>query len=497
MDSNLAVESMSKSDERIPTRVSWKALKNDATARWKLLKEARKVSGTKEMIPVLYDKVRAVATADPRAQEGLREELSDILTALGMELDMGADEATVPITEIAVQESTAVPEASARPEARASSTQPSGFARPRPTPQFAAPLPAAETVIPDESVLQVKTEPTVGVAEAVSALQVQPEIQQSAQAEMASLDEMKKGIEKIKQDIGFQRWMATLEGKSPADQEYAAALNALNELGNPDTAPIEDFRQAYGRFARAAEPLFAERQSVSSEVADANQPESAVSASASTTPLAGTPSWGSTAEVTQNASPPSAPSENTAPGAPGGSPEAMPTDTYQAPISPVETATAEPAPSAAPMAETRDITQPRDAEAPTETASGEEAPETAQTEDDETVLLMDPEVTAGLKQLLSEWGLFKSSGWFGMGAGGIEHSLYKKLAGLPVMTVVSGRWEGADPKITTNITEYMDGWKKEFGIDADPEEPFETYLRRVIAEILHLTSEPVSEPLAA
>ena len=115
-------------------------------------------------------------------------------------------------------------------------------------------------------------------------------------------------------------------------------------------------------------------------------------------------------------------------------------------------------------------------------------------------VLTTPEVTKGLEQLLSEWDLFKSSGIFGLGAGGREHPLYKKLAALSVTNVVSGRWEGAEAKSVTNIKEYMDGWKKQWGIEADSEESFETYLRRVIAQILNLAPQnPAveSQPLAA
>ncbi len=117
--------------------------------------------------------------------------------------------------------------------------------------------------------------------------------------------------------------------------------------------------------------------------------------------------------------------------------------------------------------------------------------------EDDTAALMDPEVTKGLEQLLSEWEIFKSSGFLGFGAGGIEHPIYKKLAALPVVEVISGRWEGVDPKIIANIKEYMDGWKQELGIEANLEESFETYLRRAIAEKLSIMQERVAEPVAA
>jgi hypothetical protein len=101
--------------------------------------------------------------------------------------------------------------------------------------------------------------------------------------------------------------------------------------------------------------------------------------------------------------------------------------------------------------------------------------------------LMDPDVTEGLKQLLGEWGPFRSSGIFGLGAAGVDHPLYKKLASLPVMEVVSGRWEGSDMHITNDIREYIEAWRHEHGIEPDPEEQFDTYLRRVIRRIIHAT----------
>lgn len=98
--------------------------------------------------------------------------------------------------------------------------------------------------------------------------------------------------------------------------------------------------------------------------------------------------------------------------------------------------------------------------------------------------LMTPEVTNGLKQLLSEWSLFKSSGIFGTGPTGIDHALYKKLAQLNMTAVVAGRYEGATPEIKRSITDYMNGWRYEEGVIQEQGELFEHYLRRVIKHIL-------------
>lgn len=95
-----------------------------------------------------------------------------------------------------------------------------------------------------------------------------------------------------------------------------------------------------------------------------------------------------------------------------------------------------------------------------------------------------PEVTAGLHQLLSEWSLFKSSGFFGVGPSGVDHPLYKKLQALTMAAVIAGRFEGATPTIKQSITDYMNGWRYEEGIIHEHAETFEHYLRRVIKHIL-------------
>ena len=95
-----------------------------------------------------------------------------------------------------------------------------------------------------------------------------------------------------------------------------------------------------------------------------------------------------------------------------------------------------------------------------------------------------PEVTAGLEQLLSEWKLFRSSGWLGTGPGGVSHPLYKQISSLPMAAVVSGRFEGVTPEIKQSITDYMNGWRYEQGIVHQMGETFENYLRRVILQIL-------------
>ncbi len=98
-------------------------------------------------------------------------------------------------------------------------------------------------------------------------------------------------------------------------------------------------------------------------------------------------------------------------------------------------------------------------------------------------------VTNGLKQLLSEWSLFKSSGIFGTGPNGIEHPLYKQISGLQMQVVVTGRFEDANPQIRQSISDYMNGWRYEEGVVYEPTETFEHYLRRVIKRILDRHNE--------
>lgn len=98
--------------------------------------------------------------------------------------------------------------------------------------------------------------------------------------------------------------------------------------------------------------------------------------------------------------------------------------------------------------------------------------------------LKSPEVQSGLEQLLTEWKLFHSSGFLGTGPKGINHPLYKQLAGLPMAAVVAGRFEGVTPLIKQSLTDYMNGWRYEQGIVHEMGETFENYLRRVIKQIL-------------
>lgn len=98
--------------------------------------------------------------------------------------------------------------------------------------------------------------------------------------------------------------------------------------------------------------------------------------------------------------------------------------------------------------------------------------------------LADPDIDLGLKQLLSEWSLFRKSGVFGTGPKGTQHPLYQKLSVLPMPLILSGRFEGSTAEIRQSISDYMNGWRYEQGIIYEQEETFEHYLRRVIRHII-------------
>jgi len=106
--------------------------------------------------------------------------------------------------------------------------------------------------------------------------------------------------------------------------------------------------------------------------------------------------------------------------------------------------------------------------------------------------LQSENVTNGLDQLLNEWKLFMRSGVLGMGPHGREHPLYKKLASLPMASIVSGRFEGATPEIKQTLSDYIKGWRYEQHVAHNVNESFEHYLRRVILHIIENNQQPNS-----
>jgi hypothetical protein len=117
---------------------------------------------------------------------------------------------------------------------------------------------------------------------------------------------------------------------------------------------------------------------------------------------------------------------------------------------------------------------------PTSESLGQTPSEVATRQSD----LASSEVTNALCQLLTEWSLFEGSGLFGIGPGGAEHPLYKRLAPLSMGEVLAGRWERATPEIRRTLKDYVDAWRHEQGIAYNPTENFEHYLRRVVQRIM-------------
>lgn len=103
--------------------------------------------------------------------------------------------------------------------------------------------------------------------------------------------------------------------------------------------------------------------------------------------------------------------------------------------------------------------------------------------------LMSPNITAGLSQLLSEWKIFKSSGLFGMGPGGIDHPLFQKIKNETMIGVTGGTFDGATPEIQQSINDYINGWRYEQNIFPQHSETFEHFLRRVVKKVLGETKK--------
>lgn len=166
------------------------------------------------------------------------------------------------------------------------------------------------------------------------------------------------------------------------------------------------------------------------------------------------------------------------------------TDRYREPIS------AEPEPPQPPVeAQPEAAAPPADvpSEPPLE-AVQDDAPQVQLSEQIEAALYRD-EVTQGLEQLLSEWGIFKKKsgllGMLGVGSIGIEHGLYKKISGMPVLDILAGGKKGASVPAyaVKDIRAYVAGWKEDYGVEPNQDETFELYLRRMIDHILSLEQE--------
>lgn len=98
--------------------------------------------------------------------------------------------------------------------------------------------------------------------------------------------------------------------------------------------------------------------------------------------------------------------------------------------------------------------------------------------------LMNPKVTQGLEQLLSEWSIFKHSGIFGMGPSGIDHPLFQSLKNQSMLAIMNSTFQGSTPEIQQSIKDYLNGWRYEQAIMPQHTETFEHFLRRVVWKIL-------------
>ncbi len=98
--------------------------------------------------------------------------------------------------------------------------------------------------------------------------------------------------------------------------------------------------------------------------------------------------------------------------------------------------------------------------------------------------LMTPDITIGLTQLLSEWKIFKGSGLFGMGPGGIDHPLYVSIKDNTMISIMNGTFTGATGEIQQSINDYINGWRYEQSIVPQHSETFDHFLRRVVRKVL-------------
>ena len=98
--------------------------------------------------------------------------------------------------------------------------------------------------------------------------------------------------------------------------------------------------------------------------------------------------------------------------------------------------------------------------------------------------LMTPDITVGLSQLLAEWQIFKGSGLFGMGPGGIDHPLYVNIKDSSMLSIMNGTFSGATSEIQQSINDYVNGWRYEQSIVPQHSETFEHFLRRVVRKVL-------------
>ena len=415
------------------------------------------------------------------------------------------------------------------PAAPEATTPPQTDAVPSAPPQ--TPPPAAQ---PEEVASEATPEPVATPAPEPTPEplpQTPPPVQEPAPTPSDPLSRIKEIKRSINQLVGNP--VNLLDANNTVGREYMnALLNAMRVVGGDNR---EDTSLAMDRLEKAFETVQQSIQSGETVIGGSSRGESGSGAQKADTlpPSQRTPE---PAPAPQTQTPPSqtTPAE-TAPqqSAPPVQPEPQPVPQKaeqpvdpapQAPQQPApETAVPQPAPAPAPAAQhtaVHDIVEKapqQSAQPQPQTNAVSPQPEPAQSiaaklaaenasresllhkraqelEMQQSAEASDPlhsnEVSAGLQQLLSEWKLFKSSGFLGTGPGGYEHPLYKKLSAMPIAAVIAGRFEGATPEIKQSISDYMNGWRYEQGIVHEMNETFEHYLRRVVKEILEKQNAP-------
>ena len=428
------------------------------------------------------------------------------VTVVGVEPESEAapaaatDTTTTPTTPAEAASDSPAPEASEpapdAPDAAAASPRQSaaGFPSRRPTPQFApsstggAPTPAAapstadhqtdaptappqpaaaaqpapQTDTPKPPVTDAATSPASEQQPAELAAHEQNITPDSAAPAVPATD-IKQRIDEIKHAVNAQvgNPVNLIDATNEVGREYMnALLEAMKAVqgGGDSAAAMQRLESAY----TAVEEALRSGNTAAATKAE-SEPEPDTGSATEPTPAATSP-------AAPAAPPPSEPEakKSTAPTEPVESPAEAPAAKKATSEPPTASAAAAPLTSvAAATIETVEDKMPEPEEPPAPTDS-----------------LQSEAVTNGLKQLLSEWKLFKSGGLLGTGPKGIDHPLYQELKNTPMNLVIAGRFEGATPEVKQSIHDYMNGWRYEQGMTHDLKETFEHYLRRVVKTII-------------
>lgn len=367
--------------------------------------------------------------------------------------------------------------ASPEPTPAAMATPAAAVGDARPTPQF-APASAPAAPIPEETTAPETPSATPlipPVAEAPApapipetAAPVEGATSDSVSAVPASessshLDRIKEIKHAINEKVGNP--VALIDANNQVGREYMdALLEAMKSVNSADGANAEAAMQRLEGAYTAVEKMLAEGPPPNTPPA----PQSAAEVIAPSTPATAVPDTPITTDAASAVTPEPV---DVAPPTPAAAPTPATMSTAPAEVSTPET----PTPSAAPA--------PQAALAQSPAAPSEVSAPT--TEDSRDAELHTPEISAGLNQLLSEWNIFKTSGFLGTGPSGADHPLYGVVKDLPMTAIVTGRFEGGTPEVKQSISDYMKGWRYEQDVSHTQAETFEHYLRRVVKRILH------------